>query len=74
MNDESKLVQMRLRPRTLENINHLTALTGVANRTQLVAASIDIANELLTSIKEQGAKVYIEHPDGRKEILKLVGI
>lgn len=74
MEDTSQLIQMRVRKRTLDNIHELSSLTGVANRTQLVSASVDIAKEVLKSIKQEGAKVYIEHPDGRKEVLKLVGI
>ena len=70
---ETRLIQMRLRPKTIETISRLQQVTGVSNRTQLVSASVEIANEVMSSLKE-GAKVYIERPDGRKELLKVVGI
>jgi hypothetical protein len=70
--DKSKLVQMRLQPKTLEKINRLTQLTKMTNRTQLVASSIQLTEELLSIIKS-GAKLYIEKPDGTKESLKIIG-
>jgi hypothetical protein len=69
----TKLVQMRLRPKTINTIANLANVTGVTSKTQLVSASVEIANEVLSSLK-QGAHVYIEHPDGRRELLKVVGV
>ena len=70
--DKSKLVQMRLQPKTLEKINRLTELTKMSNRTQLVSASIQLTEELLSIIKG-GSKLYIERPDGTKETVKIIG-
>jgi hypothetical protein len=71
--DKSTLIQMRLQPRTIERINALTEITGQNNRTQLIANSIELTEELLRSAKE-GAKIYIEKKDGTKELLKIVGM
>lgn len=70
--DKSKLVQMRLQPKTLERINRLSELTNTANRTQLVSSSIQLTEELLSIIKG-GSKLYIEKPDGTKELIKVIG-
>ncbi len=64
---------MRLQPKTLEKINRLTELTKMSNRTQLVSASIQLTEELLSIIKG-GSKLYIERPDGTKELVKIIGL
>ena len=66
------MVQMRLQPRTMERIDNLSAITGTTNRTQLIATSVELAEELMSSAK-QGAKIYIEKPDGSKELIKIIG-
>lgn len=72
--DKSQLVQMRLQPRTIERIQYMSELTGgTKNRTQIVSSSIELANEILKSIKE-GSNIYIETKDGKKELLKIIGI
>lgn len=72
-NDKSKLVQMRLQPKTLESINDLSKLTRTDNRTQIVSSAIQLTAELLSNLK-QGAKIYIEKPNGQKELLKFIGL
>ena len=71
--EKSKLVQMRLLPKTLERIESLSKLTGTENRTQLVASSIQLTEELISNLKD-GSKIYIEKKDGTKELLKIIGI
>jgi|GEM_PF-2499605 len=71
-NNGTTLVQMRLQPRTMERIDNLSAITGTTNRTQLIATSVELAEELMSSAK-QGAKIYIEKPDGSKELIKIIG-
>lgn len=71
--DKSTLIQMRLQPKTIERINALSQITGSNNRTQLIANSIELTEELLRSTKD-GAKIYIEKKDGSKELLKIVGM
>ena len=71
--DKSKLVQMRLQPKTLERIDRLSEMTKTGkNRTQLVSSSIQLTEELL-SIINSGSKLYIEKPDGTKELVKVIG-
>jgi hypothetical protein len=72
-NDKSTLIQMRLQPRTIDRIINLTNVTGITNRTQLIANSIELTDELIRNAKE-GAKIYIEKKDGSKELLKIVGM
>ena len=69
----STLVQMRLQPRTIAKINHLVELTGITNKTQLIATSLDLAEIIIANVKN-GGNDYIEKKDGTKELLKIVGI
>ena len=70
----SKLVQMKLKDKTLERIESLKDLTEIDNRTQLIAASIELTEELIKAIKN-GSKIYIEDESGtKKEKLKIIGI
>lgn len=71
--EKSKLIQMRFLPKTLERIESLSKLTGTQNRTQLVASSIQLTEELISSLKD-GSKIYIEKKDGTREFLKIIGI
>jgi hypothetical protein len=70
--EKSQLVQMRLQPKTLDRLQSLVELTKTDNRTQLVSSSIQLSEEIMKSI-ESGAKVYIETPDGKKELIKIIG-
>jgi hypothetical protein len=67
------LVQMRLQPKTMERINRLSEITGTTNRTQLVASSIELTEELMSNTKD-GGKIYIERADGTKERIKIIGL
>ncbi len=71
--EKSQLVQMRMQPKTLELIQSLSTLTGTTNRTQLISSSIQLTEEIVKNLQD-GAKVYIESKDGKKELLKIVGI
>ena len=71
--EKSQLVQMRLQPKTLQRLQSLVDLTQTDNRTQLVSSSIQLTEEIVKSLNA-GAKVYIETPDGKKELLKIVGL
>lgn len=68
-----KLIQMRMRPKTLEQVEHLQHLTGIDNRTQIVASAIQIADWLATTISN-GGKLSVEWPNGEKETVRLVGL
>lgn len=69
----SKLVQMRLRPSTMERVARLQELTETENRTQAVVRAVQIADWLVTAVKA-GATVSLEWPDGKKETITVVGI
>ncbi len=72
--EKSQLVQMRLQPKTMQRLESLAELTGgTENKTTLVSISIQLAEEIIKSIKK-GSKVYIETPDGEKERLKIIGL
>lgn len=71
--NETQLVQMRLQRKTMDNIQKLSELTNTTNRTQLVSSSIQLTQDIFSSIKK-GAKVYIENPDGTKELIKIIGV
>lgn len=74
LTQESKLVQMRLQPKTLQRLQDLVELTSIENRTQLVSSSIQLTEEIMKSIINDKAKVYIESPDGKRELLRIVGL
>ena len=69
----TKLVQMRLRPATMERVARLQEQVEAENRTQAVVRAVQIADWLVTAIK-QGATVSLEWPDGKKETIAVVGI
>jgi predicted DNA-binding protein len=71
-NKGTTLVQMRLQPKTMERIDNLCAITGTTNRTQLIATSVELAEELMSNVKE-GAKIYIVKTDGTKELIRIIG-
>lgn len=70
---KTQLVQMRLKQKTLELIESLSKMTENNNRTQIVAFSIQMAEEIVKNI-EAGNKVYIEDKEGKKAILNLLGL
>jgi len=72
-NNESRLVQMRLEPKTLESISHLSEITGFSNRTEIVKSAITLTEKLVENIKK-GGKVYIENDDGTKQRLTFSGL
>ncbi|MCY7349823.1 MAG: hypothetical protein LH606_04040 [Cytophagaceae bacterium] len=72
-NSVLKPVQMRLRQQTLDRIENLSRLTGTDNRTQIVSGSIQIA-ELLLKNQSEGGKLYMEKPDGTRELIKIIGL
>jgi metal-responsive CopG/Arc/MetJ family transcriptional regulator len=72
-NDKSTLVQMRLQPDTLERIDKLSKITQIDNRAQLISSAIRLTDDMVNMVKS-GAKLYIEQPDGTKELLKITGI
>jgi uncharacterized protein (DUF1778 family) len=71
--DSSTLVQMRLQPKTMDRIERLSELTGTKNRTQIIAAAIELAEEVIRS-QNEGTRILFERPDGTKERLKIIGI
>ncbi len=71
--EKTQLVQMRLRPKTIERIEKLSRNTGIANRTQLVSNAIEVT-EALSEYIHAGGKIYIIKKDGTKELLNIIGI
>lgn len=70
--DQTQLVQMRLRPKTLEKLEKLSHLSGISNKTQVIANAIQFT-ELISETIHSGGKIYIEK-DGKRELLTIVGI
>ncbi|HEU4495421.1 MAG TPA: hypothetical protein VFR70_00040 [Flavobacterium sp.] len=71
---KSKLVQMRLQEKTLEKLQNLSKLTDTSNKTQLISSSIQLTEELVKSMVKDHAKVYIEMPNGQKQLIKIIGL
>lgn len=70
---DSQLVQMRLSPKTMDHVKHLKKLTGISNRTQLVASAIQLT-DILRSKTEAGGRLCVENPDGTKDYITVVGL
>lgn len=71
--DKSTLVQMRLQPETLERIEKLSKTINMDNRAQVISSAIRLTDDMVNIVKN-GAKLFIEKPDGTKELLKITGI
>ena len=63
---DEKMVSMRFRGDTIENVNYLKEATGIDNRTQLTADAIALAAWFVKR-QAQGARVYVEFEDGERE-------
>jgi len=63
---DEKMVSMRFRGDTIENMNYLKEATGIDNRTQLTADAIALAAWFVKR-QAQGARVYVEFEDGERE-------
>lgn len=68
--EESKkfLVQMKLSSKTISRVERIKKLTGISNRTQLVAQAIALYEIFLEAVDKQGSFI-IEYPNGKKERL-----
>ena len=73
MSEESKLVQMRLQPKTIDSINHLSEISGAENKALIISTAVTLAEKLVTYMK-RGSKVLIENPDGTTELLTIWGM
>jgi hypothetical protein len=71
-NPENFHVNMRLSPMTVEKIQEIQDSLAVPNRTQAIVYAVNLAREIINSIKK-GGKVYIENQDGSKERLIVIG-
>jgi hypothetical protein len=69
----SEVLQIRLTKRSGRNIQEMSSITGIKNKTQLANAAIDLAADVMKTIHEGGIVTY-ENPDGTKVQLKVVGI
>lgn len=65
------MINIRLTLPTIEKINKLQKSLSTLNRTQTIVTAVNLASEIAESIKNKGAKVYVEQRDGSKERLVL---
>jgi hypothetical protein len=65
------LVQMKLSDKTLKRVEALKEITGVDNRTAIVAQSIGLYHDMLESLRN-GDRIIIERKNGDREVLRLV--
>jgi ADP-ribosylglycohydrolase len=70
---QTKLVQMRLLPNTLEKIDNIAEITHNDNKSQIVATSVAIGEVIIKNIKA-GNKIMIERNDGTREVINVIGI
>lgn len=64
---------MRLKQKTIERVNFLKEATGTDNRTQITAEALALAAWWVES-KQEGAKIYAEYPDGKRESVVIPGL
>lgn len=67
---ETKSVTINLLPETLSKIAKLTALTGQPSRTQGIVQALEIADIVVTAIRN-GEEVLISKSDGTKRKIVL---
>jgi len=65
---ESKLVQLRLRPTTIQKVEELQEILDSPNRTTAVASAIGIAHAVVRAAAEKKA-IYAEDSTGARERL-----
>ncbi len=68
---ETKLVQMRLPQRALNNVEKLVDFFCTNNRTRIVMGALELAVLIAQAINE-GGNVYIKRKNGEQETIKLV--
>jgi len=71
--EESTLVQVRLRPRTIAMVEKLEKLLPVGSRADVLRTSIAIAYEVVTTLSE-GRRVLIEDRDKKLQKLLIPGL
>jgi hypothetical protein len=60
-------VQMKLTPRDVERAASIVTRHSLPSKAQAVSESLSLANDLGKAAKEEGAKVFLEFPNGRRE-------
>ena len=73
MEKETKLVQMRLKPKTLRSVENLSEILDIDNKAYITAQSISLTSMIVDEIKA-GNNVYIENKKGEKTYLKFSNI
>jgi hypothetical protein len=64
-------VTMNLSQRTIANVDEISKLIGIINRTRVVVASLELAKIILTQV-EQGKKVILRDTDGFEQEIKFI--
>ena len=73
MKEELTPVSMKLSSKTLDTVKRLQEKTGEQNRTKLVANSLEVFEELVHQVGK-GARIVLEQPNGKKEVIRFIGI
>jgi len=66
-------VTMKLSHETVDNVEWIKKNTGEKNRTQIMGVGVRTLRILIEAIKK-GGRVVIEHEDGSKEGIRLIGV
>jgi hypothetical protein len=70
--DQTILVNMRLKNKTLKRLDNLSNLSGISNKAQLIANSIHLT-QVISEVIHSGGKIYIEE-NGKVFLLTIEGI
>ena len=71
--EDTKLIQMKLGPSTLNRLKRIKSITNARTRTDANVIAICVSEWLLHTLNE-GSKVYVEYENGEKEKIKFLGL
>ena len=67
------LVRVKLRKETMNRLNRIARLTDNENRTQVLVTALALTEMVADTIRA-GGKVVLQHKNGSKETINLVGL
>lgn len=73
MNDETKVLQVRVRDKTLNQVDRLMSIVQAPSRSDAVRRAMDITDTLLSAILK-GETIIIETPSGKQRQILITGL
>jgi hypothetical protein len=73
MAEDTKILQIRLRDRTLSQVDRLMSIVQAPSRSDAVRRAMDITDTLLNAVLK-GETIIIENPNGRQRQILITGL